>query len=98
MIMGVVRHQATGEIYDFLGGNDFVNLRTKVKGTVPTETAQKIFKIQPELTVLFNDYPNLKELVGKLNLKVDSIIEAHQPPLLQTLVSGSWRLINDKTK
>jgi hypothetical protein len=72
--MAIVRHQKTGECYEYLGDNFFQNIRTLEKGIVPTETAQNIFKIQPEMTILINDFPNIKNLVSTLNLKVETII------------------------
>lgn len=69
--MGVVRNITNNDLYVYLGNDTYQNLRTKVSGNVPPETAQKIFKINLEATHFYYELPGFKELIHKLNLKID---------------------------
>lgn len=69
--MPVVRHIKTNDLYRFLGGNKFRNLRTGVEGEVSDEVAQKVFKINLEATELINEYPLLEKLIRAIDLKIE---------------------------
>lgn len=66
-----MRHIIRNELYEYLGENKFRNIRTGVEGIVDDEKARKIFLFNVEITQLFHDYPQCKELVKRLNLKID---------------------------
>jgi len=69
--MGIVRNIQNNDAYEYLGNNVFQNLRTLKSGQVDEETARKIFRINLDATELINEYPMIKELINKLNLKFD---------------------------
>lgn len=69
--MAIVRHTKTNVPYEYLGGNRYKNLTTNQEGEVSKEKAAEIFVVNLEATQIFNDYPLVKELVQKLNLKID---------------------------
>lgn len=69
--MGVVRNIQNNDLYFHLGGDKYRNLRTLVEGEIPPEMAQKIFKINLEATHFYYELPEFKELIHKLNLKID---------------------------
>jgi len=67
--MGVCRNIQNQDAYEYLGENRFINLRTQKEGVVDDETARKIFKINLDATELIMQYPMIKELIYRLNLK-----------------------------
>lgn len=69
--MAVVRNIQNNDLYLFLGGNKFKNLRTGKEGEVDDETAQKIFKINIEATAIINEFPAIETLINTLKLKID---------------------------
>lgn len=69
--MAIVRNIQNNIAYEYLGNNVFKNLVTGVCGEVPTEKAQKVFKINVELTTLCNDFPEIKNLINTLKLKIE---------------------------
>lgn len=69
--IAIVRHKKTNDLYYFLGGNKFRNIRSGVEGEVPDDVAQRSFAINLEATVLINEYPMLEDLIRSLNLKMD---------------------------
>lgn len=69
--LAVVRHKQTNDLYYFIGGNKFRNIRSGVEGEVPDEVAQRSFAINLEATVLINEHPMICELIKVLNLKMD---------------------------
>lgn len=66
--MAIVRNIHTNDYYEYLGENQFVNLRTEVKGYVPTEKAQSVFVIDLDATEMFMQNENIKTLISKLKL------------------------------
>ena len=68
MFKPVVVNQKTRDMYLYNGENSFTNIRTNVTGTVSDEAARKTFKINPELSVLLNEFPIITKLVSKLGL------------------------------
>lgn len=73
----VVRHKKTNSMYLFKGDNIFQNIVTNVEGVVSDETAASIFAVNLDATKLINEYPNLKLLIEKLELKIEPPITEH---------------------
>lgn len=69
--MAIVRNIQNNQLYRYLGDNKYKNLMTGVSGEITEELAQKIFKINLEMTSLCNEYPLLEEAIQRLNLKMD---------------------------
>lgn len=69
----VVRHKTTKDIYFYEGGNKFTNIRTKVSGEISDIAARKSFIINPELSILLNEFPNIAKLINRLNLITENI-------------------------
>lgn len=67
--MAVVRNIQTNDLYRYHGNNEYTNIRTGKRGEIKEELAQKIFKINLEATELFEEYPEIENLINKLNLK-----------------------------
>lgn len=65
----IVRNVITNDLYEYIGDNKFMNLRTKKSGRVTDEAAAKTFKINLEATKLLNEYPLIGEMISRLNLK-----------------------------
>lgn len=65
----IVRNIQNNDLYEYLGGNDFLNLRTRTKGTVDDETARKIFRVNLDATLIISKYPNVKNMINILGLK-----------------------------
>lgn len=65
----VVRNIQNDDLYIFLGGNKFRNMRTSNEGTVDDDTARKIFKVNVEMTQIFFEYPLVEEFIKRMNLK-----------------------------
>jgi len=64
----VVRHRITKDIYFFEGGNKFTNIRTNKSGEISDSAAQKTFGVNPELSILLNEFPIIAKLINKLDL------------------------------
>lgn len=69
--MVVCRNINSNDSYLYLSGNRWRNLRTGVEGEIPDETAQKVFKINLELTHFLAENPLVEDLIRCLNLKID---------------------------
>lgn len=67
----VVRNIKTNDLYQYEGGNTFVNLRTGAGGEVSDDVARKAFVINVEATMLINEFPVIKELIQRLNMKIE---------------------------
>lgn len=67
----VVRNIQNNDAYEYLGENEYRNLRTGKSGNVDEETARKIFKVNLELTTMLNENEVVADLIHKLNLKID---------------------------
>lgn len=67
----VVRNIQNNDAYEYLGENEYRNLRTGKSGTVDEETARKIFKVNLELTTMLTENEVVADLIHKLNLKID---------------------------
>lgn len=71
--MAIVRNIENNDLYRYLGENKFRNIRTGKEGVVEEEQARKVFKINLEATQILNEYPEIEEMVKRLNLKFDGI-------------------------
>ena len=69
--MVVCRNINSNDPYLYLSGNRWRNLRTGVEGEIPDETAQKVFKINLELTHFLAENPLVEDLIKSLNMKID---------------------------
>jgi hypothetical protein len=69
--MAIVRNIQNNHLYRYLGGNRYRNLMTGVEGEIGEDMAQKIFKINLELTELCENFPNIEKLIHSLKLKMD---------------------------
>lgn len=58
-------------MYRYLGNDVYRNIRTGVEGEVKPEVAEKIFRINLEVTEICNKYPMVEELIKSLNLKIE---------------------------
>lgn len=67
----VVRNIQNNQFYKYIGGNTFVNIITGKSGEVPDDVAKRIFKINLPATDILNKYPNVEELIKKLELVVE---------------------------
>lgn len=65
----VVRNVQNNDLYRYLGGNKFINIRTGVEGVAEDEAARKVFRINLEATEMINENPIIEMLINKLNLK-----------------------------
>jgi hypothetical protein len=67
----IVRNIKTNDLYAYLGNDQYKNIRTGAAGTINPEAARDNLKINVEATMLLNEYPILKDLIQKLNLKME---------------------------
>lgn len=67
--MAIVRNIQTNDLYRYHGNDEYTNIRTNARGIIKPELAQKIFKINLEATEIFNEHPEIENLINKLNLK-----------------------------
>jgi hypothetical protein len=70
----ICRNVQNNDYYEFLGGNTFRNLRTGKSGDVDEEKAKEVLKINVEATTIINEYPIVRELIQRLNLKHDAMV------------------------
>lgn len=68
---GIVRNINNNDLYEYLGEDKYKNLRTKQQGVVELGKAREVFKINVEATMIIGEFPNVAELINKLNLKID---------------------------
>lgn len=64
----IVRNIKTNDFYEYVGENKYVNLRTGESGVVPEDKAQRVFKINIDLSQMISDNPEIKNLITKLKL------------------------------
>lgn len=69
----VVRNIKTNDIYFYNGENSFTNIRTGVSGKVSDKAAKETFKINPEMSILLNDFPLVATFIEKCDLKTQII-------------------------
>jgi hypothetical protein len=69
--MAIVRNIQNNDLYRYLGENKFRNLRTGNEGVIPDELSRETLKINMEATMIFEEYPEVENLIKGLNLKFD---------------------------
>lgn len=69
----IVRNVQNNDLYQYLGGNKFKNLRTLKEGDVPDDVCKKIFRINMDATVLISKYPVISKMINTLGLKCENI-------------------------
>lgn len=69
--MAIVRNIQNNILYRYLGENKYRNLITLQEGEVPEEKAREILKINVEATYILNEFPEIENLINKLNLKIE---------------------------
>lgn len=69
----ICRNIQNNQFYFFEGGNTFTNIVSGRSGEVPDEKARELFRFNPALSVLVNEYPAVEGLIKKLNLKSDVV-------------------------
>lgn len=69
----VVRNVQNDQLYLHIEGNKFKNMVTGNEGEVTDEMAQKLFRINLAATQICNEFPNIQELIKRLNLKFDNL-------------------------
>lgn len=67
----IVRNIQNCDLYEFLGGDKFRNLRTAKEGSVDETKAKEIFKFNIEATELINEYPIVETMINQLQLKFE---------------------------
>lgn len=67
----IVRNIQNNDLYEYLGENEFKNIRTRNSGVTTDEIAQRVFKINVEATLMITHYPQVAELISALNLKIE---------------------------
>jgi hypothetical protein len=67
----VVRNIQNNDLYFFEGGNTFTNIRTGKSGEINDELAQKVLKINTEASLILNEYPQVADMINRLNLKIE---------------------------
>jgi len=69
--MAIIRNVQNNFLYRYLGENKYRNLTTLQEGEVPEEKAREIFKINIEATSIINEYPEVENMINKLQLKFE---------------------------
>jgi len=69
--MAIVRNIQNNNLYRYLGDNKYRNIMTGVEGEIDEAVASRIFKINLELTDLYENFPNIEIMINKLKLKSD---------------------------
>lgn len=70
----ICRNVQNNDLYQFLGGNTFRNLRTGKSGEVDENKAAEILKFNVEATTIINEFPIVELMISKLNLKYDDVL------------------------
>lgn len=67
----IVRNIKNSNLYKYLGENKYENVRTGVSGEIPEETARESLRFNLEATTILNEYPEIQNLIKRLNLKFE---------------------------
>lgn len=67
----VCRNIQNGQAYYFEGGNTFTNVISGASGEVSDEKAKEIFRFNPALSEMINEFPEVENLIKTLKLKFD---------------------------
>ena len=70
----IVRNVQNNDLYKYLGGTKWVNLRTGNEGEVPEEKVPQIFLLNVEATYFWNEWEGFGDMIRRLNLKIDKTI------------------------
>lgn len=70
--MAIVVNKQTRVPYEYLGEDRYRNLHTGIEGYVEPEKANKIFNIHLEATYYFGRFPEIKDLVKILKLRLNT--------------------------
>lgn len=70
----IARNVQNNDLYMYLEGTRWRNLRTGNEGEVPEEKIPEIFRLNVEATYFYNTHEVFGEMVRKLNLRVDKTI------------------------
>lgn len=68
----ICKNIQNNDLYEW-DGEKFTNLRTRKSGIVDDETARKIFKFNIDASEIFHEFPLVKDLIHKLNLRADVV-------------------------
>ena len=68
----VVRNVQNNQLYKYVGGTTYINVITGRSGEVPDDVAKRIFKINLGATGILNKYPNVEELINRLELIISA--------------------------
>ena len=68
----VVRNVQNNQLYKYVGGTTYINVITGRSGEVPDDVAKRIFKINLGATSILNKYPNVEELINRLELIISA--------------------------
>jgi len=67
----VCRNTQNNDMYQYLEGIRWKNLRTGLEGEVPEEKVPQIFLLNVEATYFWNEWEGFGDMVRRLNLKID---------------------------
>jgi hypothetical protein len=67
----ICRNIQNNHIYRHIGENRFKNLTTGVEGEIEEASANKVLKINLELTQICNQYPVVEDAISALGLKLE---------------------------
>jgi hypothetical protein len=70
--MAIVRNKNTNVLYEYLGEDKYKNLITLQEGIVEERKAASVFNINLDATKLLGEYPEIKNLINKLKLKIEN--------------------------
>jgi len=68
----VVRNIQNNQLYKYVGGTTYINIITGRSGEVADDVAKRIFKINLGATDMLNKYPNVEELINRLELIISA--------------------------
>jgi DNA-binding response OmpR family regulator len=68
----VVRNIQNNQLYKYVGGTTYINVITGRSGEVSDDVAKRIFKINLGATDMLNKYPNVEELINRLELIISA--------------------------
>ena len=70
----ICRNVQNQDLYEYLGGNKFKNIRTGKSGDVDETKAAEVLKFNVEASTILNEFPNVELLIKQLNLKCDGVV------------------------
>lgn len=85
----IVRNIQNNDLYEYLGENKFKNIRTGKEGVVDDETARKVFRINVEASQMLSEFPQIAEMITRLNLKIKHDDREKKPGNVEQGVPGT---------